>query len=71
MEQRRYREAYRDCKLYGDWRIRTIPPCFDVALSDQFFGWVFGLGTGVKIMSPADVVEQFKDEIKAMGELYS
>ncbi len=43
----------------------------DVALSDQFFGWVFGLGTGVKIMSPADVVEQFKNEIKAMGELYS
>ncbi len=42
-----------------------------VDLSDQFFGWVFGLGTGVKIMSPADVVEQFKNEIKAMGELYS
>ena len=43
----------------------------DVALSNQFFGWVFGLGTGVKIMSPADVVDRFKDEIKAMGELYS
>ena len=43
----------------------------DVALSDRFFDWVFGLGTGVKIMSPADVVEQFRDEIKAMGELYS
>ena len=42
-----------------------------VALSDQFFGWVFGLGTGVKIKSPADVVERFREEIKAMSELYS
>ena len=24
-----------------------IPPCFDVALSDQFFGWIFALGIGV------------------------
>ena len=43
----------------------------DVALSDQFFGWIFALGTGVRIVSPEDVVEQFKDGIKAMGELYS
>ena len=43
----------------------------DVALSDQFFGWIFALGTGVRIVSPEDVVERFRKEIKAMGEMYS
>ncbi len=28
----------------------------DVAVSQQFFGWVFGLGSDVKITSPDNVV---------------
>ncbi len=42
----------------------------DVALSDQFFGFLFGLGTGVKIISPTSVAEKFRDEAKALVEMY-
>lgn len=42
----------------------------DVTMSDQFLGWIFALGTKVKILGPTDVVKKFKAEIKAMNELY-
>jgi predicted DNA-binding transcriptional regulator YafY len=42
----------------------------NVALSDQFLGWIFALGTNVKIISPKAVVEKFACEIQAMRELY-
>jgi len=42
----------------------------DVALSDQFLGWIFSLGTRVKITGPAEVVERFVGEIRAMSKLY-
>ena len=42
----------------------------DVALSDQFLGWIFSLGTRIKIVSPGEVVERFADEIRAMSRLY-
>ena len=42
----------------------------DVALSDQFLGWIFSLGTKVKIVSPENVVKRFSDEIKAMSRVY-
>lgn len=31
-----------------------------VNVSPQFFAWVFGLGTGVKIISPESVINDFK-----------
>lgn len=34
-----------------------------VAVSRQFFGWIFALGTDVVIKSPKDVVEEFKKDI--------
>lgn len=41
---------------------------FNVALSGQFFGWIFGLGEDVKIVGPQSVV----DEAKAMSKkIYS
>ena len=43
----------------------------DVALSDQFLGWIFSLGTKVKIVGPDDVVKRFKSELNAMKRLYS
>ena len=43
----------------------------EVALSDQFFGWVFALGDNVKIAGPEDVVMKFRDEIKARAKMYS
>ncbi|MCR5604501.1 MAG: WYL domain-containing protein [Lachnospiraceae bacterium] len=42
----------------------------DVALSDQFLGWIFSLGTRVKITGPEEVVERFKHEMMTMCELY-
>ena len=34
--------------------------CHEIAVSGQFFGWIFGLGSKVKIVSPEAVVEEFK-----------
>ena len=39
-----------------------------VAVSKQFFGWLFGLGSGVKIVEPAEVVQQYKDMAKEILE---
>lgn len=41
-----------------------------VAVSPQFFGWIMSFGAGIKIVSPENVVEQMKNEIKALRELY-
>ena len=43
----------------------------DVALSNQFFGWVFGIGKSVKITGPSTVVDTFKKEVKELKKLYS
>ena len=42
----------------------------EVALSDQFFGWIFALGTDVKIIGPQEVVEIFKSEINSRKKIY-
>ena len=36
----------------------------DVAVSDQFLGWVFALGSDVKILGPERVVKLFKSELQ-------
>lgn len=42
----------------------------DVHVSSQFLGWIFSLGDGVKILSPNEVVEQMKEEIKRLRQQY-
>lgn len=42
----------------------------DVALSDQFLGWIFAIGPDVKITGPKDVVKMFKKELKDRLSLY-
>ena len=42
----------------------------DVALSDQFLGWIFSLGTSVRIVGPEEVVERFAEEIRSMARIY-
>ena len=42
----------------------------DVALSDQFLGWIFSLGKNVMITGPEAVVDRFRSELRAMNELY-
>ena len=39
----------------------------NVAVSDQFFGWIFGLGDEVRILGPENVVEQMRDKLKELG----
>ncbi len=41
-----------------------------VVAGDEFFGWVFTMGTGVKIISPEDVTEIFKEGIREFGRQY-
>lgn len=41
-----------------------------VMVSPQFLAWVFGLGEDVKILSPDDVVKQFKKQIKRISKQY-
>ena len=41
-----------------------------VEVSPQFFGWVCGLGEGVRIVSPAAVVEQMGEYVKEIANMY-
>ena len=60
----------RDISIYPadkkGWSEITV----DVAMSDQFLGWIFALGPKVKILGPTEVVKKFKDELKNMSKLY-
>ena len=40
----------------------------NVNVSKQFFGWVFGLGEGAKIVGPQNVVDEMNEEMmKRLG----
>ena len=41
-----------------------------VSVSDQFFGWVTGLGSDVQIVSPAHVKERYKEYLQKILERY-
>lgn len=43
----------------------------DVAISDQFFGWLFALSDGVIIASPEDVKDRYRQELFKITERYS
>lgn len=42
----------------------------EVSASEQFLGWVIGLGGGVKITGPEKMVEAMKNEIRRLNEQY-
>lgn len=42
----------------------------DVAVSSQFFGWIFSLGKDVKVTGPDAVVEKMREEAKAFLKNY-
>ena len=44
----------------------TVP----VAVSPQFFAWIFGLGNYVTIIEPENVVKQMKDMLEKVGKRY-
>jgi len=41
-----------------------------VSVSNQFFGWLFGLGSDVRILAPENVKEKMKEEIKRIEQQY-
>lgn len=42
----------------------------DVALSDQFLGWIFSLGSDIRIAGPEDVTERFAGELASISKMY-
>jgi predicted DNA-binding transcriptional regulator YafY len=43
----------------------------DVAVSKQFLGWIFGLGDGVRVVEPSNVIELIQDELQILNERYN
>ncbi len=43
----------------------------NVAISDQFFGWIFALSDGIEIVGPPEVADQYKSELKKVCEKYN
>lgn len=42
----------------------------NVAVNEQFYGWLTGLGTGVQILSPQSAADGMRDHLAAIGQLY-
>ena len=42
----------------------------DVAVSEQFLGWIFALGSGARIIGPENVVERMGEQIRKESEMY-
>lgn len=43
----------------------------DVVVSPPFWGWLFGLGDGVEVLSPGWAVEEFRQRLDRLAALYS
>lgn len=41
-----------------------------LVMSPQFFGWLFGLGDGVQLMSPPSAVEAYQKQLSTVSSLY-
>ena len=41
-----------------------------VEISDQFFGWILGFGKKAKLLYPDDVIDQFRDYMDRIREMY-
>ena len=41
-----------------------------LAVSPQFFGWLFGLGDGIRIVGPDWVAEELREQLRSVGGLY-
>ena len=52
---------------YDDDHFKTT---VNVAVSPQFFGWIMSFGTGMKIISPDNVVGQMKNNIMELASQY-
>lgn len=60
-----------DVMLHPDKDDKYFTVNVDVSVSEQFLGWVAGLGNGVEIVAPNDVRNKMTDMIKMLGEKYN
>ena len=51
----------------GPDRFRAV---VEVAVSPHFFGWIMGLGGGVRVVGPEPVVEQLRAEVRRLAREY-
>ena len=51
----------------GDEHARTT---ITISVSRQFFGWVTGIGSGIEIVSPKEVREEYKEYLKGILQNY-
>ena len=42
----------------------------DVFVSSQFFAWLFGLGEKVRLTAPAHIVQEYRDYVQKIADLY-
>lgn len=42
----------------------------NVAVSEQFYGWLTGLGRDVQILSPDAVVKEYRELLRDLGKIY-
>ena len=54
-------------KAVDENHFRTV---VNVAVSDQFLGWIMALNEGVKIMGPEKVRDCMKQKIKLLNKMY-
>lgn len=48
----------------------TFTICVPIMVSNQFFGWLAGLGTGVQIEAPAPIAEQYREYLRQILQKY-
>ena len=51
-------------------RTTSIVLHVDAVISNQFLGWIIGLGPGIKIIAPADAVQRLKEIGQRLLEQY-
>lgn len=60
----------KDITIFDDDKKGWSRISVDVAVSDQFFGWIFALGEKVRIIGPDAVKERFAKELETLKKLY-
>ena len=48
----------------------TFKVVVKVNVSNQFFGWLCGIGKGVKIIEPTDVASDYKNNLSELMKEY-
>ena len=64
------RRGYKKIFVCSDPDLIKFGVTAKVEISDQFFGWILGFGNKAKLLYPDNVIEQFKDYMDKIREMY-